>query len=116
MAVVLCGPLWLANVRAQEAPRPDSKTGTPAVSQAAQTRGGAVKTSPKDALNYVWIPPGSFVMGCSPEDRECSANMKLAHQVTISRGLWIGQTPVTVGAYKRFARATGRSMPPEPEL
>ena len=38
------------------------------------------------------------------------------HQVTITKGFWLGQTEVTVGAYKRFAGATGRQMPPEPIL
>ena len=38
---------------------------------------------------------------------------KPPHQVTITKGFWLGQTEVTVGAYKRFAAATGRQMPPE---
>jgi formylglycine-generating enzyme required for sulfatase activity len=71
----------------------------------------ALRVNPKDGLKYIWIPPGTFMMGCSPGDNECQANEKPAHLVTISRGFWIGQTPVTVGAYKRFAGATGRQMP-----
>jgi formylglycine-generating enzyme required for sulfatase activity len=74
---------------------------------------GTVKANPKDGLKYVWIAPGTFMMGCSPEDSECAANEKPAHQVTITKGFWIGQAPVTVGAYKRFAGATGRKMPTE---
>jgi formylglycine-generating enzyme required for sulfatase activity len=65
----------------------------------------------KDGLKYVWIPPGTFMMGCSPGDNECSDFEKPSHQVTITRGFWIGQTPVTVGAYKRFIGATGQQMP-----
>ena len=38
---------------------------------------------------------------------------KPPHQVTITKGFWLGQTEVTVGAYKRFAVATGRQMPPD---
>jgi len=69
----------------------------------------------KDELIYVRIPPGDFMMGCSPGDTECYVlDEKLWHSVTITRGFWIGQTPVTVGAYKRYTRATGKSMPPEP--
>jgi formylglycine-generating enzyme required for sulfatase activity len=75
---------------------------------------GAVRENPKDGLKYVWIPPGTFMMGCSPGDTECDADEKPAHQVTISKGFWMGQTEVTVAAYKRFAAATGRPMPPEP--
>jgi formylglycine-generating enzyme required for sulfatase activity len=70
--------------------------------------------NPKDGLKYVRIPPGTFMMGCSPGDNECDDREKPAHQVTISRGFWIGQTPVTVVAYKRFAVATGRQMPGAP--
>ena len=40
---------------------------------------------------------------------------KPAHRVMITKGFWIGETEVTVGAYKRFAAATGRQMPPEPD-
>lgn len=36
--------------------------------------------------------------------------------MTITRGFWIGQTPVTVGAYKRFAGAPGRQMPGAPDF
>ena len=41
---------------------------------------------------------------------------KPPHQVTITKGFWIGQTEVTVGAYKRFAAATGKAMPPAPDF
>jgi formylglycine-generating enzyme required for sulfatase activity len=55
------------------------------------------------------------MMGCSPGDNECADYEKPPHQVTITRGFWLGQTEVTVGAYKRFAITTGRQMPPEPD-
>ncbi len=60
-----------------------------------------VRVNTRDGLTYVWIPPGRFRMGCSPEDRECEADEKPAHQVTISRGFWLGQTQVTQAAYQR---------------
>ncbi len=72
------------------------------------------KFNPKDGLKYVWIPPGSFQMGCSPGDSECSDDEKPPHQVSITKGYWLGQTAVTVGAYKRFAATTGRPMPEAP--
>jgi formylglycine-generating enzyme required for sulfatase activity len=78
--------------------------------------GGTVRENPKDRLKYAWIPPGTFMMGCSPGDNECLPEEKPAHQVTITKGFWMGQTEVTVGAYKRFAAATGRQMPPEPNV
>jgi sulfatase modifying factor 1 len=74
---------------------------------------GAKKTNPKDGAIYVWIPPGQFNMGCSAGDSECENTEKPAHAVTISKGFWMAQTPVTVGAYKRYTQATGKPMPPE---
>jgi len=77
---------------------------------------GTVKENPKDGLKYVWLPPGTFMMGCSPEDRKCFSGEKPSHQVTLTKGFWIGQTEATVGAYKRFAAATGRQMPRAPRF
>jgi hypothetical protein len=56
------------------------------------------------------------MMGCSPGDNECHVSEKPSHRVTITKGFWIGQTEVTVGAYKRFAAATGRQMPGAPSF
>ena len=79
-------------------------------------RCGEVRFNPSDGLQYAWIPAGSFQMGCPPDDNGCYDGDKPPHQVTLTRGFWLGQTEVTVGAYKRFAAATGRQMPPEPNL
>jgi formylglycine-generating enzyme required for sulfatase activity len=62
---------------------------------------GTTMVNPKDGLTYVWIPPGRFTMGCSPGDSECYDAEKPAHEVTITRGFWLGQTPVTQQAYQR---------------
>jgi formylglycine-generating enzyme required for sulfatase activity len=94
-------------------PKPPVETPRRGVSAPAA---GTVRENPKDGLKYVWIPPGTFTMGCSPGDDECGAQEKPAHQVTISKGFWMGQTPVTAGAYKRFAGATGRQMPGAPNF
>jgi formylglycine-generating enzyme required for sulfatase activity len=72
--------------------------GPPATIVAART-----KVNPKDRLTYVWIPPGTFQMGCSPGDAECDDDEKPAHRVTITKGFWLGQTPVTQQAYLRAA-------------
>jgi formylglycine-generating enzyme required for sulfatase activity len=65
--------------------------------------GGNVKRNRQDGLPYVWVPAGSFMMGCSTDDPECFSEEKPAHRVRISKGFWIGQTEVTVDAYERFA-------------
>jgi formylglycine-generating enzyme required for sulfatase activity len=97
----------------RELPSPPAPVETPRRTVSAPV-GRTVRENPKDGLKYVWIPPGTFMMGCSPGDTECSDDENPPHQVTISRGFWIGQTPVTVGAYKRFAGAAGRQMPEAP--
>jgi formylglycine-generating enzyme required for sulfatase activity len=77
---------------------------------------GTVRENPKDGLKYVWVAPGTFMMGCSPGDNECLDEEKPAHQVTISKGFWMGQTDVTVGAYKRYVKAARGKMPPAPDF
>jgi formylglycine-generating enzyme required for sulfatase activity len=67
-----------------------------------------VRENPKDGLKYAWIWEGTFIMGCRPGDNVPGEE---SHQVTISRGFWIGQTPVTGGAFQRFLGATGRQKP-----
>ena len=55
-------------------------------------------------------------MGCSANDRGCDPNERPVHAVSLTRGFWLGQTEVTVAAYKRFARATIGEMPDSPEV
>jgi sulfatase modifying factor 1 len=67
----------------------------------------------KDGLKYVWIAPAEFTMGCQGTD--CAEHKEVpAHQVRITKGFWVGQTEVTVGAYKKFSKAKGQALPPEP--
>jgi formylglycine-generating enzyme required for sulfatase activity len=83
---------------------------------------GAAKVNPLGGETYVWIPAGKFQMGCSNGDTDCRHDHGLvtkrddaespAHAVTISKGFWLGKTPVTVGAYKKFAAAKTLAMPP----
>lgn len=60
------------------------------------------KVNPKDGLIYAWIPPGTFMMGCTPEDYVCRSEMKPPREVIISIGFWMGQTEVTQQAYQRI--------------
>jgi formylglycine-generating enzyme len=77
--------------------------------------GHDIERNRRDGLRYVLIRPGSFQMGCSDGDHECTPGEKPAHFVTLTRAFRMGITEVTVGAYKRFVASTGASMPPEPE-
>lgn len=42
-----------------------------------------------------WIPPGTFVMGSSESEEGREAWEWPSHQVTLTRGFWLAQTPVT---------------------
>ena len=39
-----------------------------------------------------------------------------SHQVSITKGFWLGQTDVTAGAYKRFVVASNRETPDAPDF
>jgi formylglycine-generating enzyme required for sulfatase activity len=65
---------------------------------------GSTHVNPKDGLTYVWIAPGTFTMGCSAGDDECHNFENPPHEVTITKGFWMGQTDVTVGAWKRYVK------------
>jgi formylglycine-generating enzyme required for sulfatase activity len=73
---------------------------------------GQTKVNAKDQQIYAWIGPGTFTMGCSPSDRWCTSDESPAHEVEITRGFWMGQTPVTVAAWKRYRAVTGKPTLP----
>jgi sulfatase modifying factor 1 len=80
--------------------------------QAPQPAAREVWSNPKDGLEYVFVPPGGFQMGCVPDDARCDMNNEQPrHPVTLTRGLWLSRTEATVAAFRRFARATGRDEP-----
>ena len=73
---------------------------------------GEARTNPKDGMIYRWIPAGSFMMGCSADDPHCQAFEKPVHKVTLTRGFWMAEIPVTVAAWKRYRDATGAAALP----
>jgi formylglycine-generating enzyme required for sulfatase activity len=62
---------------------------------------GQTRVNPADGLTYVYIPPGTFTMGCSPGDSECFYNEKPPHTEQIARAFWLSQTPVTQAAWEK---------------
>ena len=90
------------------------------------TFAGESSVNPKDGAEMVWVPAGSFYMGTGTEEAatlqqqfsvipqdmltSSSSDEKPRHQVTLD-GYWIYKTEVTVGRYRAFCQATGRSVP-----
>jgi formylglycine-generating enzyme required for sulfatase activity len=86
----------------------------------AQTKQGPIRTkvNSREGLEYVWIEPATFLMGCVEDDFECTNDDGPRHAVTLSRGYWIGQTLVTQAAYRKIvgknpSKFTGESLPVE---
>jgi formylglycine-generating enzyme required for sulfatase activity len=61
----------------------------------------------RDGLAYVRIPPGEFLMGCVERDTRCHPSERPQLRVRQRRAVWLGATEVTVGAFRRFTKATG---------
>jgi formylglycine-generating enzyme required for sulfatase activity len=57
-------------------------------------------------MEFVFIEPGVFIMG-SPSNEADRSMLEAQHEVTLTRGFYIGKTEVTVGQFRRFVNATG---------
>jgi len=92
---------------------------SPAKAAPAKPRPGQVWHDDNSGLDFIWVPSGVFWMGQSEGEREkliASYGQPLydrslkdelpRHKVKISRGFWISRSEVTVGAYRRFVKAT----------
>lgn len=124
-AIVIGAKLYFTRPKhvAAEPPKAETSLSQPAVPQPAAANdagppmnasAGQVWRNAKDGEAYVWIPPGSFTMGCVSSDRACEPDEKPAHDANIARGFWMGQTEASVAAYSEYSRATSRPMPPAP--
>ena len=50
-------------------------------------------------LDMVWINPGTFMMG-SPENEPARATDEIQHQVTLTKGYWLGKYEITQTQYE----------------
>ncbi len=66
-------------------------------------------------MEFVKIPAGSFLMGCSSGDGECNQEEKPSHQVQITRPFEIGKYQVTQAEYEAVLR-TNPSFHQGPKL
>jgi sulfatase modifying factor 1 len=66
--------------------------------------------NPADNQDYLWIPPGTFQMGCVPDDKKCDSDENPRHTVRITEGFWMGRTEVTVDAYLTFVKMNPNKM------
>lgn len=66
------------------------------------------------SVPMVLVPAGEAWVGCVPADGSCFPEEKPGRVVTLRRAFWLDSTEVTVGEYRAFALATGRSLPTPP--
>lgn len=74
------------------------------------------------SLEVVYIPPGNFMMGSTPEEKVWATGIEGGAQagtvresyegekprpMRVKDGFWMGRTEVTVGQFRRFATETG---------
>ena len=64
------------------------------------------KVNTADGQVYVWIPPGSFAMGCSGGDGDCDPDELPVHTVRIRRGFWLAHTEVTNAQWAKRMKPT----------
>jgi formylglycine-generating enzyme required for sulfatase activity len=71
------------------------------------------------ALELLWIPPGTFLMGTAP-DQLTDKSERPQTQVTLSHGFWLGRTEVTQAQYEAIVgsnpstfKSVGPSAPVE---
>jgi formylglycine-generating enzyme required for sulfatase activity len=64
-------------------------------------------------MNFAWCPPGTFLMG-SPKDEEGREDYQGAdetqHWVTLTKGFWLGVTPVTRAQWRAVMRRNRSSV------
>jgi formylglycine-generating enzyme required for sulfatase activity len=60
---------------------------------------GAIYTG-KLGMKFAWIPPGTFLMGSSPDEKGHHQN-ETQHKVTLTKGIWMSVYPVTMEQWKK---------------
>ena len=63
-----------------------------------------------------WIPPGRFLMGSTKEEEGKNDNEKSQHTMTLSRGSWLGETPVTQAQWQAVMGDNPSRFKGAPEL
>jgi len=61
-----------------------------------------------------WIPPGVFLMGSPETESDRDSDEGPQHEVTISQGYWLGETPVTQEQWRAVVQAAATKLPESP--
>lgn len=72
----------------------------PAAKSANVPKPGTEWRDPTTGMEFVWVPGGSYEMGCGPWAGECVSNEKPVHTVRLF-GFWLGKYEVTQGQWQQ---------------
>jgi formylglycine-generating enzyme required for sulfatase activity len=67
---------------------------------------------PISGIEFVFVPPGKFIMGSPPDEPERFGNEK-QHEVTLTKGFYLGRYPVTNEEYGRYLAANPNAEEPK---
>lgn len=79
---------------------PAKPTPAPAPAEPTASYANGVLTVGSVTYKFVYVAPGTFTMGATPEQEAPDNDEKPAHQVTLTNGYYIGQTEVTQALWK----------------
>jgi formylglycine-generating enzyme required for sulfatase activity/tRNA A-37 threonylcarbamoyl transferase component Bud32 len=68
-----------------------------------------VKINKNVEMEFVYIPPGKFLMGAGKDDNEAKEDEKPQHQVFLN-GFWMGKYPVTYMQYSAYCKETKKPL------
>ncbi len=81
-----------------EAPQPPQVPAVKTYAPPSEAKAGEAWQSQELAIDFSWCPPGKFLMGSPPEERERDA-AEAQTEVSIALGFWMGRTEVTQGQW-----------------
>jgi formylglycine-generating enzyme required for sulfatase activity len=107
----------LMGLSVEESAPPSSLVSLPSLSERKSGEPMTVDLGGGEKLELVWIEPGSFMMG-SPAGEGGRDNDEVRHQVTLSKGFWMGKYGVTQRQWERVmgnnpSKFTGARNPVE---
>ncbi|MBF0400295.1 MAG: SUMF1/EgtB/PvdO family nonheme iron enzyme [Magnetococcales bacterium] len=82
--------------------------GKSVVTAAAMVLPGQAFIEPRTGLRLLWVPGGSFTMGCNTSDQ---SDERPEHEVRLS-GYWLAETPVTNRQYGIYLQSTSNVEEP----
>lgn len=99
-----------------------SVTGTILAAEPQQGQAQVLKLGEEVTLELVFIPPGEFLMGSTPEEKAWAVGPEggatpgtvresyegeAPRRMRVADGFWMGRTEVTVGQFRQFVQETG---------